>query len=290
MKILVIGGTKFFGIPMVNALLEQGHDVTIATRGNIDGGFENKVSYIKVDRTNSESMKNAFTGKHFDVVIDKIAYCSNDIKCALDVLDCDKYIYMSTTAVYEPKHMNTLESDYNPTIKPVVWCHRGDFPYAEIKRQAENALYQVYPNQKSVAVRYPFVIGKDDYTKRLLFYVEHTMRGLPMHIDNVDCQMGFIDSKEAGEFIAYLVDKNFTGTVNGCNAGTVSLREIIEYVEEKCGVKAVLSPDGDKAPYNGEPEYSINTELAKELGFEFSELKDWIWELVDYYIEGVEND
>ena len=31
MKILVIGGTRYFGIHMVNKLLEQGHEVTIAT-------------------------------------------------------------------------------------------------------------------------------------------------------------------------------------------------------------------------------------------------------------------
>lgn len=33
MKILVIGGTRYFGIHMVNKLLEQGYKVTIATRG-----------------------------------------------------------------------------------------------------------------------------------------------------------------------------------------------------------------------------------------------------------------
>ena len=33
MKILVIGGTRFFGIHMVNALLQRGYDITIATRG-----------------------------------------------------------------------------------------------------------------------------------------------------------------------------------------------------------------------------------------------------------------
>lgn len=33
MNILVIGGTRFFGIPMVNELLAHGHNVTIATRG-----------------------------------------------------------------------------------------------------------------------------------------------------------------------------------------------------------------------------------------------------------------
>lgn len=33
MNILVIGGTRYFGIHMVNKLLEQGHNITIATRG-----------------------------------------------------------------------------------------------------------------------------------------------------------------------------------------------------------------------------------------------------------------
>lgn len=33
MNILVIGETRYFGIHMVNKLLEQGHDITIATRG-----------------------------------------------------------------------------------------------------------------------------------------------------------------------------------------------------------------------------------------------------------------
>ena len=32
MKILVLGGTRFFGIPMVEELIQQGHEVTIATR------------------------------------------------------------------------------------------------------------------------------------------------------------------------------------------------------------------------------------------------------------------
>ena len=33
MNILVIGGTRYFGIHMVNKLLEQGYNITIATRG-----------------------------------------------------------------------------------------------------------------------------------------------------------------------------------------------------------------------------------------------------------------
>lgn len=84
-----------------------------------------------------------------------------------------------------------------------------------------------------------------------------------MNIDNVDCQMSFIRSDEAGKFIAFLVDKNVKGAVNGSSDGTISIREVLDYVEKKTGKKAVLSEDGENAPYNGEPEYSINTDKAR---------------------------
>ncbi len=284
MKILVIGGTRFFGIHMVEELLKAGHEVTIATRGIASDSYGNRVKRIIIERTNEESMK-TLREYHFDVVIDKIAYCSNDIKYAMENINCDKYIYMSSTSVYNPKHINTLEEDFDGNSDDFVWCNRMAFPYEEIKRQAEYALWQAYPDKKWIAVRYPFAIGKDDYTKRLLFYVEHTIKSIPMNIDNLDYQMGYIRSDEAGNFIAFLVDKNVNGAINGSSKGTMSLREIIDYVENKTGAKAIISKEGDDAPYNGEPEYSINVDKATTLGFRFSELQDWIYDLLDYYIE-----
>ena len=284
---MIIGGTRFFGIHMVNELLAKGHDITIATRGKAADDYGNKVKRIILERTNEKSMKNALGNRHYDVVIDKIAYCSNDIKYVMEAADCDRYIYMSSTAVYEPLHINTMESDFNGVSKKLVWCNREDFPYEEIKRQAECALWQVYSDRNWTAVRYPFVIGKDDYTKRLLYYVEHTMKSIPMNIDNLDYQLGFIRSDEAGKFMAFLVDKDFGGAVNGSSKGTISIKEMMEYVEEKTGTKAIIDPSGEEAPYNGVTEYSINTEKAEALGFRFSVLQDWIYELLDYYIQSV---
>lgn len=286
MKILVIGGTKFFGIHMVNELLSKGHNVTIATRGNISDTYGNRVNRIIIERTNEQSMK-ALSSSHYDVVIDKIAYCSNDIKYVMETVNCDKYIHMSSTAVYEPKHMNTVESDFDGVSKELVWCDRKDFSYGEVKRQAERALWQKYWDRNWIAVRYPFVAGKDDYTKRLAFYVEHTMKSIPMDIDNLNNQMGFIRSDEAGKFMAFLVEQDIRGAINGSAEGTISVGEIIEYVERQTGTKAVIDKTGEKAPYNGEPEYSINTEKASALGFRFSVLQDWIYKLLDYYIQGV---
>lgn len=285
MNILVLGGTRFFGIPMVDELIRQGHDITIATRQLKKDHFGDSVKRIHLERTDPISMKNSLKGKSFDVVYDKIAYCSNDIKYAMDAIDCKKYIYMSSTSVYDPKKINTREDDFDGINKDLVWCSRTDFPYEEIKRQAECALWQEYNYKNWIAVRYPFAIGRDDYTKRLLFYVEHTMKSIPMNIDNIDFQMSYIRSDEAGKFLAFLADKDFKGALNGSAHGTISLREIISYVEGKTGTKALLSDTGDDAPYNGEPEYSINTEKAETLGFRFTNLRDWIFDLVDYYIE-----
>lgn len=287
MKILVLGGTRFFGIPMVEELIQQGHEVTIATRQTTKDNLGDAVQRIQIERTDPIQMEQALKGKHFDVVCDKIAYCSNDIKNIMDVIDCDKYIYMSSTAVYEPKKMDTKEENFDAMGKELIWCNRADFPYDEIKRQAECALWQKYDDRNWIAVRYPFVIGKDDYTKRMLFYVEHTMKSIPMKVDNLDVQMGYIRSDEAGKFMAFLADKNVQGAINGSSKGTISLREIIDYVERKTGSKAVFLDTGDEAPYNGEPEYSINTDKAETLGFQFTNLKDWIYDLVDYYIERV---
>ena len=287
MNILVIGGTRFFGIPMIEELLKSGHDVTIATRGLSADSFGSRVKRLILDRTDAQSVRDALSGRRFDVIIDKLAYCSNDIKSVMDAADFDQYIQMSTTAVYEPKHINTVESDFDALSKELIWCGRPDFPYAEIKRQAECALWQQYPDRNWIAVRYPFVIGKDDYTQRLLFYVEHVMKSIPMFIDNLDCRMGFIRSDEAGKFLAFLAGKDFRGAVNGASDGTVSVREILNYVEQKTGKKAVIETGGDPAPYNGEPEYSINTDKANALGFRFSRLRDWIYDLLDYYIAGL---
>lgn len=141
MNILVIGGTRFFGIPMVNELLEKGHDVTIATRGKTSDSFGSRVRRLVLQRTDEESVKAALKGTHYDVIIDKIAYCSNDIRYVMEHADCDQYIYMSSTSVYAPKRIHTMETDFDGTSKDFVWCDRKAFPYEEIKRQAEYALW-----------------------------------------------------------------------------------------------------------------------------------------------------
>lgn len=288
MNILVLGGTRFLGKQMVQVLLNKKHTVTIATRGRAIDDFGGNVNRIIIERTNPDDLKEKLATTHYDVVFDSLAYCSNDVKYILDVVNCNKYIMTSSTAIYD-KHFDIKENEFNPIAKKLIWCDRTSFSYDEIKRQAECALWQQYPIFNAVAVRFPYVIGKDDYTKRLYFYVEHIIKGLPMFIDNIDNQLSFVRSDEAGAFLAFFAENNYSGAINGSSEQTISIKDIADYVKFKTGKAVVISSDGDKAPYNGESDFSINIEKAKALGFAFTPLKEWVYELLDFYIQEASN-
>ncbi|MFE7913827.1 NAD-dependent epimerase/dehydratase family protein, partial [Bacillus mobilis] len=48
-SVLVLGGTRFFGKNLVEALLQDEHDVTIATRGITEDPFGSAVKRLIVD-------------------------------------------------------------------------------------------------------------------------------------------------------------------------------------------------------------------------------------------------
>jgi len=270
----------------VENLLKSGHDVTIANRGLAPDDFGNQVNRIVLERTSSKSVSEVFFDKHYDIVYDSLAFSSNDVKCLLDVLKCDKYIMTSSVSVYENYQANMTESDFVPENHPLKWCWRADDTYNEVKRQAECALYQCYSHIPSIAVRFPFVVGEDDYTRRLHFYVEHVAKSLPIFVDNLDEQMSFITSEEAGRFLAWLCETDFCGKINASAYGTVSICDIIEYIEKKTRGLVVYSESGVFAPYNGANTHSMILQKAEDLGFKFSAVDSWIYGLLDRVIEG----
>lgn len=284
MNILVLGGTKFVGIHLVGNLLENGHDVTIATRGRTKDPFADAVTRIKLNRNDADELKSALSGRYFDVVYDSLCYCSNNVKNLLDVVKCGRYVETSSASVYPELTLNTAESGYDPLNHKLVWCDYKDFDYDEVKRQAECAMFTAYPSINAVAVRFPYVTGIDDYSRRFVFYVEHIIKGLPMKIDNLDEGIAFIRSDEGGKFLSFLADSAFTGPINAASYGSITLREIITYTEKHTGKSAILSDSGEEAPYNGNKAFSLVMKKAEDIGFQFSDLQSWIYELIDEFI------
>ncbi len=272
------------GCHLVQNLLRQGHQVTIANRGITGDTFGTKVNRIIVNREDKAAMAKAFAGPCYDVVYDTQGYASIDIQVLLDAVCCKRYIQISSVSVYPNIAMGLKEEEYTPLKHPLKWCRRAEDTYDETKRQAEAAIVQAYPQVPSVMVRFPYVVGPDDYTKRLYFYAEKVMLEQPFWVDALEEELSFIHSKEAGAFLAWLADKPVTEAVNAASGGTISAHEILEYIEMKTNKKARLEKDGPPAPYNGGASFSLNTAKAEAWGYIFSPLKSWIYSLLDTYI------
>lgn len=288
-KVLVLGGTRFFGKALVNNLLMDNNDVTIATRGITKDDYGNKVNRIILDREDRNSIENALKDKDFDAIYDNICYSPNSAKKLLEVIKgkTKKYIVISSAAIYDFSK-DVKEEDYDFSKNTVQYGERNDFSYSEGKRQVESYIFKEN-SFEIIAVRFPVVLGEDDYTKRLYFYVDKILNGKPMRIDNMNGKLSFINSKEAGKFLKWLKNINFTGPINACSEGYITIKEIIEYIEEKSNVKALIKEDGEVSPYNEIPELTLNTDIAKNFGYEFQPLKGYIFKLLDGYIEEIKN-
>lgn len=284
MNILVVGGTKFFGISMVNDLIQKGHDITIATRGITPNPFGNQVKSIIIDRREESSIKREIGNKYFDIVIDKVAYVPSDVKKLLANIKCDKYIQMSSCAVYFDDHENINENEFIPSDDELEWVDWA-YSYGKAKRLSECAARNMLGIEKCVFVRYPVVLGENDYTNRLQFYIEHVMKEQPVYIDNLQHNISYINEKEAGLFISFLAENELSGAVNGCSHGNISIGKLLETIYQKTGKRALISEDGDKAPYNGtKSNRTFSVQKAENAGFRFSNINDWINGLIDYYI------
>ncbi|MFJ7725291.1 NAD-dependent epimerase/dehydratase family protein [Neobacillus sp. NPDC097160] len=284
---LILGGTQFVGKRLVQLLLDEGVEVTIATRGRTLDSFGDQVSRLKISREDAESLRGSFHDKQWDVVFDQTCYSSQEALDTLKALDgkIQKYVFTSSQAVYDfgtnhkEENFNALE--FQPTLK-----QRGEYigyvGYQEAKRAAEAILFQ-QAKVPVVAVRFPIIVGKDDYTNRLKFHVDHVVDGKAMFIENPDLRYSFIDSAEAAQFLKSMAKSDYQGAINPGSSGDSSLREIVALIEGLIEKRANLQSDGDPSPYNLPGSWSVDTSRANSLGYIFTPLDQLLDKLACYF-------
>jgi nucleoside-diphosphate-sugar epimerase len=281
---LVLGGTRFFGVKLVHSLLEKGVKVTVATRGNSEVPFHDQVEKIQFDRSNLKSFQSAFEGRKWDVVYDQICFSSNDAKNAISIFanKTEKYVFTSSLSVYELKDEVLEESDFNPYTYPVRYTEKEDVTYNEGKRLAEAVFFQESPFPVA-AVRFPIVLGEQDYTERMLFYIRKALHDEMIYLQNPEASICFISEEEAGDFLAWIGSSSFSGPINACTNGSVQLNEFIQYINNATGKQANVhqsSDDEHSTPYSIPGNWVMSNEKARSLGYRFKEIKEYLPEII----------
>ncbi|MEH7072970.1 NAD-dependent epimerase/dehydratase family protein [Neobacillus drentensis] len=286
-SVLILGGTQFVGKRLVQLFLNEGIEVTIATRGLTSDSFGNQVARLKVSREDSASLVQAFHNKSWDVVYDQTCYSSQEAQDTLQALEgkIQKYVFTSSQAVYD-FGTNHKEENFNPLEYSPILKSRGEYigyvGYQEAKRAAEAILFQ-NAQIPVVAVRFPIIVGKDDYTNRLKFHVDHVKNEKAMYIENPDFRYSFIDSEEAAKFLFSIAKSDYQGAINPGSSDDSSLKELVTFIEDQTETKAKLDVNGDPSPYNLPGSWSVDTSLANSLGYNFTSLKTLLEQLINYY-------
>ena len=91
-----------------------------------------------------------------------------------------------------------------------------------------------------------------------------------------------------GEYNTTSADAEYEWVIHSVRKGTsttlTTVMDIAKDYEKKTGKKAIIETTGEAAPYNGTVSHSVNIDKAAELGFQFSNIEEWIFELIDEYI------
>jgi len=285
MNILVLGGTRFFGKKLVELCIENGHDVTILTRGQSGNPFGTAVKQLIVDRDDHDALENALAHTTWDIVYDNICYSPNEAHTICELLKgkTKKLVFTSTLSTYEVDGKMKKEEDFDPYHYQILMGDREEFSYGEGKRQAEAVLFKE-ASFPVVAVRFPIVMGEHDYTRRLHFHVERILHDQPISLPNIDAQMSYITDEEAAEFLYFVGVTPIEGPYNATASGAISLKELLALIEEESGKRAKISLVGgdekSQSPYGVPADWYMTNAKAEKAGFTFSQLRDWLPNLV----------
>lgn len=288
-KVLVLGGTRFFGKELVHLLVEAGADVTVATRGLSETNLPASVKRMTLDRDDKHSLAKAGS-KKWDVVYDNICYSAQNALDACEVFGgkVGKYVLTSTLSVYDYAEGSLKEDAFDPDHYEIQPKTKEEVTYQEGKRQAEAVFFQqaAFP---VVAVRFPIVLAEDDYTRRLHFHVEHVQEEQPIYFPNLSAELCFIHAQGAARFLDWVATAPITGPVNACSDGILSLESLMQMISDTVGKPAVITStkgEADESPFGFAASFYMDNSKAKTAGFPFWSLDTWLPSLIKTIHEG----
>lgn len=278
MKILVIGGTRYFGKRLVHLLINEGHEIWVLSRGQAEDDFGARVHRLKADRTDQAAMQKAIGNLNFDVVVDQVCMNAEQARIAVEVLNerTPFYIMTSTLSVY-PWGSDLTEDEVNPYLYVAQTPTNPVEEYAEGKRAAEN-YFATHAAFVWAFARYPFVLGEDDYTLRLHQQVQRIKEGKPIYYPNLNAKLSLIDSEDAAKSLLWIIHGKHQGIYNFASEKPIVMREFVQEIESVTGKKAQLLntlSQEDWSPYGIKADFCVSVEKAKQAGFQAKPIENW---------------
>lgn len=225
MRILVMGGTRFVGRPLVSHLVEAGHGVTVFTRGRqpVPPG----VQHIQGDRT-VESDLAQLAGQELDVIVDSSGRTLADTQRVLVHTGAPRHrlVYVSSAGVYADSEFWPLDED--APIDPAS-RHAGKAE-TESWLQAEGIPFTSF--------RPTYIIGPGNYNPIERWFFDRLVHNQPIPLPGdgrLITQLG--DVRDLAEAMARCIEvETACNRIYNCSGRQgVTLRGLVETAAVACG-------------------------------------------------------
>jgi len=289
MKVLVFGGSGFISRRLVDLLIRDGADVTMATSGRTPNPFGDAVEEVKVDRFDRMSLyENLNSPPFFDVIYDMLGFRSRDVYDLIELFKnrVGRLVYTSSASVYRGLSGTLKESAFDPT-KIEVGVPGMEKSYEEGKRNCESILFNkaTFP---VAAARFPNVIGHDDSTLRFQDHLSRIRKGEKFLIPRKSGRRNYVWVDDAGRFLFWLGKNGKTGSYNAASSEYMEVSEVIKKLGEYMDVPAKIERTDDttsNSAYYSASDYILSTQKAESEGFKFTRFEEWLKKEVSDYMK-----
>jgi nucleoside-diphosphate-sugar epimerase len=302
MRVLIIGGTKYFGKIIARRLLERGDHVTLFTRGNTRPEFWDQVEAVLGDRKEYAAFEREMAGRTIDAVIDQQAYTREDQESAVRAFHgrVGRYLLTSTISVYYDgyidfhRHCPIREDDL--PLDQIGWDYpEGHDRYAVGKRHCEKVLldHAAFP---STAIRVPPVLGPEDWTLRFWNLLQRVLDGgeIPLPDGGLNIFRNIYSEDMAQAFIDVMDEPRTIGrTYNVAQWEIMTQRLFVEQIAAAAGravplvpvPRAVLDAAGCRLMF-GRPELCVEdlTRAEQDFALRTTPVAEWVQTTVDWYL------
>ncbi len=217
MHVLVLGGTRFIGRHIVEALLASGHGVCVFTRGTSRDELPGSVERLRGDRSQGAAGILALAGRSWDACIDVSGYTPIQVRASAERLrtQIGRYLFISTVSVYREQDRGPIvETDaLLPEAAEDLVEVTGE-TYGPLKVTCERLVRATY-GDRCTFLRPQIVAGPYDPTGRHTYWVQRAAQGNEMLAPGSrEDHVQVVDARDLARFAASVVERDIPGTFN----------------------------------------------------------------------------
>jgi 2'-hydroxyisoflavone reductase len=239
MRLLVLGGTKFLGIGVVDAALAAGHEVTIANRGQTGSELFPGVERIRIDLHRDLA---PLAGREWDGAVDLdptqlTRQTRRRAEALRDVVG--HYVFVSSISAYSD--LSAPPGEDSPIFEPLD-PEPEEFAeefYGALKAGSELAVLDLF-GARGAVVRAGLLVGPHDPTDRFTYWPRRLAEGGDVLAPgDPAAPVQFVDARDLGAWLVHLAERKIGGVFNGTGR-SLRLGETLEAIATAVGGGAHL--------------------------------------------------